>query len=294
FSFPKKDGPVKGRKAPWQLNVSHGGKMCRKFFRTRDQRSEAKKNMEQALLNGTFAESFPMEAWRLGFTEHRHGAVKLTNALHLFLEDADKRKIANATLSTWKQQIGKFCREVGNPAVEKVTRQIVTAYVESYRTEGSRTSIKNALVNFLSWCGEDSQGFCPRAQFHGLTWRRIRGAKPKPIYLPVDEASALLHALELRDSRKQLDEKQTKKLQAAYAVALFVGVRPVDEMNGLLWDQVDLKKNLTHVPAEISKTNDERLISPIPENLKEWLKRARYGADSASPLPLPPSHFALP
>jgi integrase len=285
FSFPKKDGPVKGRKAPWQLNLSHEGKLVRKFFSTRDLRANVKKRMNQALLDGRFAEEFPTEARNLGFTEQRQGAVKLKDALERFLDDASQRKIAKTTIKTWRQQIGKFHKEVGNTTVEKVTRQMATAYIEGYRTEGSRTSIKNALVNFLSWCGEDGQGFCPRAKFHGLTWRRIRGAKPKPTFLPVEEASAILQALELRGKDQQLDAKRTKQLQAAYAVALFIGVRPMDEMNGLLWDHFDLRKNQIHISAEIAKTNDERLVSPIPENLKEWLKRAKYRkGDSIRPM----------
>ncbi len=276
ISFPKKDGPKKGRKAPWQLNLAHGGKMCRKYFRTRDLRVEAKTAMTQALHHGTFAEDYPAEARKLGFSEQEQGAIRLQAAFDLFMKDAAKRKIANATISTWRQQIGKFCRDMENPAVETVTRQMVTAYIESYRTEASRTSVKNALVNFLSWCGEDGQGFCPRAHFHGLTWRRIRGAKPKPTFLSADDCGALLNALVLLDQKKQTDLARTRKLQAAYAVALFVGVRPVDEMSGLLWDHFDLGKDRIRIPAEISKTKDERLISPIPENLREWLKRARY------------------
>ena len=99
FSFPKKDGPVKGRKAPWQLNLSHEGKMCRKFFSTRDQRQETKKKMSQALLNGSFSEEFPTEARNLGFTEQREGAVKLKDALERFLDDASQRKIAKTTIT---------------------------------------------------------------------------------------------------------------------------------------------------------------------------------------------------
>ena len=276
FSFPKKDGPIKGRKSPWQLNVSHEGKICRKFFTTRDERQKAKKKMAKALVAGTLAEEFPTEAKNLGFTSQRQGVVKLEDALESFLDDARKRRIAADTIRTWRQQVGKFIRSVGNSPVEKVSRSMVTAYIEGYRTEESRTSIKNALVNFLSWCGEDSQGYCPRAHFHGLTWRRIRGAKPKPVFLPVEEAESLLLALELSDKSGEIDAKRTKRLQAAYAVTLFVGIRPQAEMDGLLWDHFDLRKDQIRIPAEIAKTNDERLVSPIPENLKAWLKRAKY------------------
>jgi integrase len=274
-SFPKKDGRLKGRKSSWQLNLSHSGKTCRKFYRTRDLRADAKGAMTRALHNGTFAEDFPIESRRLGLSGQQ-GAIRLELAFQQFIEDAQRRKIADATLSTWRQQIGKFCRDLRNPAVEEVTRQMVIEYIEQYSTEASRTSIKNALVNFLSWCGEDGQGYCVRGHFHGLTWRRIRGAKPKPIYLSVDDCSALLNALKLLDKKKKVDLLGTRKLQAAFAVALFVGVRPVGEMTGLQWNHFDLKKNQIRIPAEISKTNDERLISPIPENLKVWLKRAHY------------------
>ena len=275
-SFPKKDGPARGRKSPWQLNLSHGGKTCRKYYRTRDQRAEAKSILSRALHNGTFEEDFPTEARRLGFSGQQQGAIRLQTAFGQFMDDAQRRRIADATQRTWRQQVGKFCRDQGNPPVEEVTRQMVTAFIEQYRTEASRTSIKNALVNFLSWCGEDGQGYCARGHFHGLTWRRIRGAKPKPTYLSVGDCEALLNALELLDRKKEVDPVRTRKLQAAFAVALLVGVRPVDEMSGLLWDHFDLKKDQIRIPAEISKTNDERWISPIPENLKVWLKRARY------------------
>jgi hypothetical protein len=101
FSFPKKDGPQKGRKAPWQLNLSHEGKLVRKFFSTRDLRANVKKRMYQALLDGRFAVEFPTEARNLGFTEQRQGAVKLKDALERFLDDASQRKIAKKTIKTW-------------------------------------------------------------------------------------------------------------------------------------------------------------------------------------------------
>ena len=65
--------------------------------------------------------------------------------------------------------------------------------------------------------------------------------------------------------------KHTPSLVPYLAIGLFCGLRPMNELGGLDWKDIDLEGGNITVRRASSKTNRARLV-PISPNLREWLE----------------------
>ena len=195
-------------------------------------------------------------------------------------------------LPTRRLELLRGCREfLGNPILADLSREAVVQYItRTGKTEYSRASLRGAVVAFLSWCGE--HGYTERAKFHGLKWPKIRKDKERPPYLSIEEVRRLFRFAVVyvpggNGCRLQVDEEKSLRFKAALACALFLGVRPGTQAEGggrygelpmLQFDFFNLEEKTAVLPARITKTREERVISEIPENVLQLFRACKFKA----------------
>jgi integrase len=280
-------GPTKdsqpGRQKPWRIQVSREGKKSRAFYATRQEGVDERKLIEKSMELGDFCERFPRHAKKLGLIVISNDKARWSQVVSHYLRDKLALNCRPATLNTWKHQLSLACRRMNDPVLSTLEPQEVIHHIEGYKTEMSRVSIRNALSTFFSWCG--AKGFCEKDKFKGLTWSKIREDKQPISFLGVEEVKDLLCRLQLCQKNGEPDQVRTRKLQAAFACAVFAGVRPGSSVPGhtrygelqcLKSDDIDFEKRQLRILSGHSKTREERIITELPPNLAEWLQAAEY------------------
>ena len=184
----KVTGPCKdsqtGRKKPWRIQISHKGRKSRAFFPTREEAREEITLINRSLAVGDFCEKFPHHSKKLDLFAISDRKAKWFQVLPHYLEYKEGLNCRPATLNTWKHQLNLAGRVMQDPVLSLLEPEEVIQYIERYKTEMSRVSIRNALSTFFTWCG--TKGFCEKDKFKGLIWSKIREDKQPIPFLGVE------------------------------------------------------------------------------------------------------------
>jgi integrase len=108
------------------------------------------------------------------------------------------------------------------------------------------------------WAWE--RGFLRRNPMDNL--RKLPAPPPRPpAILAPDGVEAVLRAA----------REHAPRMVPYFAVGFFAGLRPVRELAGLVWEDIDLADRRIYVPAGRAKTGRCRPV-PVSANLARWLE----------------------
>jgi integrase len=147
----------------------------------------------------------------------------------------------------------------GTDVVNRVSHSDFAEWIASGGPPGSRRDRHAAAASAFSRWGWE-RGLLPRNPMEGLR-PPTRPSLPAPRILTPGEARCLLRAADARDHA----------LARYFAVGLFAGLRPVRELAGLDWTDVDLAARRLYVPCGRAKTGRARVV-PVSPNLASWLE----------------------
>ena len=222
---------------------------------------------------------------RLQSEAAEEGDAALLTAVAAYLEGRDRRSRSKPFIEAWglwRDSTLSKTRE-GNPTSDKYRRQITYALPRFEPLHGklvceitpedvdvtlraavdpeaksARNGLMRVLRACLKWCAE--YGWLDKvpvqAKRHG-----VDTGKRQPHPLSPTQAKALLAACAAIDP----------ELLGYYAIALFTGIRPEDELAELLWSDVFAGNGKAiHIRDAISKTGRDRYV-PINATLQAWL-----------------------
>lgn len=211
--------------------------------------------MEEA---GGSVEDMPaaVEEWTAA---HLGGARrKLARAIREHLADLEAQGRAHSTVRNRRWRLETLLAEVGNRRLGNMTRGAIAAWI-ARAAPGSRRDRHAAASAFFRWAWE--RGYLRANPMDGLR-APVRPPTPVPRVLTPDEARALLRTvLEVEPG-----------MAPYFAVGLFAGLRPVRELAGLEWADIDMADRRIYVPCGRAKTGRARIV-PISPNLAAWLSR---------------------
>ncbi len=188
----------------------------------------------------------------------------------------------------------------GERAVEQVVAELLAATARANRRPRTILDLRNRLALFAgdhrgrgihtltgrdveTWLDKRTAGTSATtrrnffAVLHRLfTFAQSRGyiegvplradAKPKI----ERRAPAILTPAEAERLMRQAEKKHGGRMTAYYAIGMFAGLRPENELRGLRWEDVDQAEGMIHVRAASSKTRRDRFVQ-IEPTLARWL-----------------------
>jgi integrase len=192
---------------------------------------------------------------------HLAGAsTPLSRAIEDHLADLAALNRAPSTRLNRRWRLGRMLAALGDRPLSRLSRPVLADWIASGGPPGSRRDRHAAASAFCRWVWE--RGLLPRNPMDGLR-PPPRPPLPAPRILAPEEARRLLRAAAARDSA----------LARYFAVGLFAGLRPVRELAGLDWTDVDLPARRLYVPCGRAKTGRARVV-PVSPNLAAWLETA--------------------
>ena len=173
-----------------------------------------------------------------------------------------------------KQTSGKYATQIKytmprfEVLFEKLVCDITISDVEnalSLTVSAEKAHARNGLLRvlraFFNWCQRPPQSLLDTVPIEASTMFADTKHTEIAIITP-DEVTRLLATC------IQIDPE----FLGYYALALFAGIRPTDELMKLQWQHVFAGGNgQIYIPAEVSKTGRDRYI-PIEETLSDWLR----------------------
>ena len=273
-------------------SISDTGKLQRRYFQTRDAalaeastfRAEYRAHGEKAtalppriadqaltavkLLEGTGASLIDAsrafrQAWDAKKTSQPFG--KAVQAYLTTREDLRK-----STLDSYRYTLEK----VAKPIDGRILAELKTADFERILKDKGATAARMHRANlsaFWRWAAKSPRGWCQKEVLEALEARRESNDKDIEILRP-DDVLAMLTAA----------EAEGHGAAAAYAVAVFAGVRP-SELEKLTW--ADVHAEHIEIGPTVAKKHSRRLI-PICPSLRAWLDAHRNDeSDDASIVP---------
>lgn len=185
------------------------------------------------------------------------GRISLSAAVREHLAELASLGRSPATLRTRRWRLGKLLASMGDRPVAQLTRGPIAAWVAA-ATPGSRRDMHAAASALCRWAWE--RGYLRRNPMENL--RKPSATAPRPPYILAPHAvEALLRAA----------QKHAPGMALYFAVGFFAGLRPVRELAGLVWEDIDLADRRIYVPAGRAKTGRCRPV-PISGNLARWLE----------------------
>jgi len=180
--------------------------------------------------------------------------------------EACKSSVAEITLTN---DYSPKLRRVASAFKDREIHSIVTAELEYWLNSQplgrmTRLSYRNQLVTV--WQFAIDRHYCKlnsAKPIKGLSRQQKKKLRnTPPAILCADELQSLLDAALAHESAKML---------AYFAVTGLSGVRPY-EARKLTWSDLDFAEKMIHVPAESSKTGDDREV-PMLGSLVDWLEQ---------------------
>ena len=228
--------------APWLVETNLG-KRKRKYFKTRSEAYEYKREFEQPFLDG-LDENSPS------------GNMRLSTALFKHIKNLQARGAREETITSRKIKGLHFVKHLNDPCISKVTRQIFKEYILTKNKESTRKTTRSEVGGFLNWCHETD---LTPVHFYKVKWE----------YNLEDEK--LVECLTPDDAR-QLMEAIPDGYKVAMAMCLFAGIRPY-EVPRIKWQYVYPDKNLIIIEGTSAKTRRNRKLTDLPDNLWEWIRK---------------------
>lgn len=236
-----------------------------KFFETRLDREQWVQDWQVGLNSGTIEVSNER-----GKTKVRD--ITVSKCVEAYLHEGEKSGWRQITYRTRRQRLGQFVEFLGDRSIKKIERRDAIDFIELMKTNESRRSMCNDVVAFLNWCGNEDRGrtWIPPFKFSKLQWLKLKEDEKEVGILYPDECRDLIMAM-------------PDKYKAGLALALFTGVRPYGELMGMVWADVNFRRERITVRSEIAKTRKRRVMSDLPGNLWAWLERYRKESGSIVP-----------
>lgn len=160
------------------------------------------------------------------------------------------------TVTDRRWRLGRLVAAVGDRPIAQLTRGRIAAWVASGPPWGRRDMFAAASA-LCRWAWE--HGHLRRNPMESLR-KPPRAAAGPPAILSPDAAMVLLRAA----------LRHAPGMATYFAVGLFAGLRPVRELAGLRWEDVDLPGRRLFVPCGRAKTGRARAV-PVSDNLAVWL-----------------------
>lgn len=205
--------------------------------------------------------------------------ISLPDAVRRYLEDCESAGTRERTIKGKLSVLKQFIATCEDMEVHEVTKETVEGFLNGLRAKDGISKAKrktwnnyrNELNHFFSWMSETDKAT----------------QRPWCFENPV-EAVRIFSAQRVAEQREKRATTSTERLQRAlsvlmrwrggdlvkyYALAYFAGIRPDGELQALAereGDLINLETNVIHIPAELSKTKEERAID-ISANLRAWL-----------------------
>ena len=206
--------------------------------------------------------------------------IRLADAIKLYLDDKERDGLCPRTLHGIGWTLGLFSTATDNPLVHEVTSAQVEAYLRGLRAKNGKDRAtlrsweihRGALSGFFGWCAMKDAGSNrpftfdnPVEQVRKFSARLVREEQTvtPATTLPADVLRIFSTLMRWRGG----------VLVRPFAFLYFLGVRSdeLKRMNGRERELVNLKTLTVTIPANVSKTRQQRTIT-IPDNLAAWLK----------------------
>ena len=189
---------------------------------------------------------------------HLHGAKK--TVADVVAEQLAEIQAARrpATYKDRRRNLAPLVADHGADMVGAFTRATARAWIMAANTQSMKAARKRALHALFSFAWE-------KGYVESNPVAKIKVENPAR-----DEVSIL--APEDAEEVLRRAEKHAPALVPYLAIGLFAGVRPMNELPGIVWERdIDWKGNTITVTRASAKTNRARLV-PISPNLRAWLE----------------------
>ncbi len=273
------------------------GKRLAKFFTNEsDALDFAKKRMTELGVNGsafgtiTDAERNALNCWRsfadgkpapdllvvirdfIGRWNEKNASITIADALDRFVDHQDAEGASARHLASIKSRIGRLATDHGDMLVASMDEGTFADWLNGLRgiradvsgdklTLTTRDNLKKSCRTFFAFCvsrGWTATNPVPIAAKKRTRGHRIAKRKAPAIMLPAD-VEKFLHKI----------EEVAAPILPFWLVKFFAGVRDA-EAGRLDWSMIDLKNGFIKLPAEITKTGDQRKVK-IEPILADWL-----------------------
>ncbi|MEI6673705.1 MAG: hypothetical protein WCO57_00860 [Verrucomicrobiota bacterium] len=207
--------------------------------------------------------------------------IRLVDALKLYLDDKED-DLRPRTHAAIKRSIERFITATDNPWTHEVTQQQVDKFLRGIRAKDgvgkaskkTWNNSRNELGGFFGWCADtdaaSNRPFTFENPVTGVRVHKSRQVREQQSARPIttDPAKVL-------QMFSTLSRWKEGALVRYFALAYFAGIRPeeIQKMSEREQELVNLKTQTIIIPADISKTRDERKVK-ISDNLALWLKTA--------------------
>lgn len=182
------------------------------------------------------------------------------------LQDRRDNDVSGYHLRDLEGRLQKFS-EAFQCRLDSVTPDEIEAYLKSLtvspRTIKNHRTTLSILFNF--------------AKSHGILPQNHPGVRPGPRIRVAEQQVELFTPQEMRTLLKAADPRALP----AIAIGGFAGVRS-EEIRRLDWDDVKLDRGFIEIHAQNAKKRTRRL-SPISDNLREWLSPLQQASGSVLP-----------
>ena len=206
-----------------------------------------------ALLDGRATLSQVVKDW-LGL----HGEGGKTSVKEAVAMLIDAKRAAGrrpATLQDLAFRTRPFVAAFGSSAISSISTNMVEKWLGELKVGVvSRENYRRVLGGVFAFAVK--RGLCYHNPVTAIERASIDESLPR--FLSVEEVTAILRAAE------------GKKILPYFAVGFFAGLRPLNELRGLRWDDVDFDEGIIRVRPATAKRRRSRLVA-ISDNLRAWL-----------------------
>ena len=205
--------------------------------------------------------------------------IRMSDALKVFIDEKERDGLRQRTLYGLKRSLERFSEKTQDPWVHEITHETVAGYLRRLRALDGKAK---ASLKFFNNCRQELNAF-----FSWAAEPDRLSNRPYTFENPV----AAVRAYSSRQVREQQSAKPATTAPATvqrilgtlmrwregalvryYALAYFAGIRPeeIQRMNGREKELINLRTRTITIPANISKTRQERQVV-ISENLAQWM-----------------------
>lgn len=226
------------------------------------------------------------EAAKFFLANHRppEFTISLSEGRKIYLDEQERNGTRERTLKQKKSVISMFEDYVEDIVFHKCTSAHVEGFLRSLKardgisaaTRKTWNNYRNDLNHLFSWAAEEDLATHRPWLFHNPV-EKIRIYAAKQIAEQRAEKRVEIATTTPDNLRRMLTALmrwRDGQLVKYFALAYFAGIRPDGEMSKLAQREdelIDLQKGRILIPANVSKTKEERYIA-ISENLRRWLE----------------------
>lgn len=224
---------------------------------TDTQRIDVLRAIEVLAGRGTLTEA--VEFW-IKHSAPTAGARNLRNVYEEYLAGKIKAGRRPATIVDVKSRLGVFVLQHPKSQLHSITTTDIERWIDSRKgtSPENRDGYRRAFVAFFNYAVkrrycEINPASCIEVLKKDLGYRHISILTPS-------EAARLM----------TVTCENAPEMIPYFAIGLFAGLRPNNELAGLDWRDIDFEHHTIHVQAASAKTRRERYVDMSP-NLVEWL-----------------------